>query len=311
LLLVLYATGLRAGEALRLQCCDVDVRNRLLTIWDTKFFKSRLVPIGADLCTALSRYRTQRTRPPLPDGERSIFFVTRTGEAISLGRLEHAFARLLRQTRVGEGYAGHRPRLHDLRATFAVHRLIAWYREGTDVQARLPLLSTYLGHLNVSATSTYLTMTTELWSKPRSASSGMPCRHRSMLMPEHHLLGPYVRRFLLEHVVAERNLSRNTQRSYRDAIRVLLRFMTDRHRIDPIDLTVEQVTAEVVRDFLMYLKTERTNAAATLNQRLTVIHSLFRFVGRQVPELVEMAAQLQAGSFAPSRPPDGALPGES
>ena len=63
---------------------------------------------------------------------------------------------------MGEGYAGHRPRLHDLRATFAVHRLIAWYREGADVQARLPLLSTYLGHLNVSATSIYLTMTAEL-----------------------------------------------------------------------------------------------------------------------------------------------------
>ena len=59
LLLVLYGTGLRAGEALRLRSCDVDVRDRLLTIWDTKFFKSRLVPIGTDLCTALSRYRTR------------------------------------------------------------------------------------------------------------------------------------------------------------------------------------------------------------------------------------------------------------
>ena len=113
-------------------------------------------------------------------------------------------------------------------------------------------------------------------------------------MPEHHLLGPYVRRFLLEHVVADRNLSRNTQCSYRDAIRLLLRFMTDRHRIDPVDLTVEHFTGEVVRDFLVYLKSERDNAAATLNQRLTVIHSLFRFVGRQVPELVDLATQLQA-----------------
>jgi integrase/recombinase XerD len=113
-------------------------------------------------------------------------------------------------------------------------------------------------------------------------------------MPEHHLLGPYVRRFLLEHVVAERNLSRNTQRSYRDAIRVFLQFMIDRHRIDPVDLTVEQVTAAVVRDFLTYLKSERHNAATTLNQRLTMIHSLFRFIGHQAPELVELAAQLQA-----------------
>ena len=60
-LLVLYATGLRAGEALRLRCCDVDCRNRLLSIWDSKFFKSRLVPIGTDLCRALSQYQADRT----------------------------------------------------------------------------------------------------------------------------------------------------------------------------------------------------------------------------------------------------------
>jgi integrase/recombinase XerD len=113
-------------------------------------------------------------------------------------------------------------------------------------------------------------------------------------MPEHHLLGSYIRRFLLEHVVADRNLSRNTQRNYRDAIRVLLRFMTERHRIDPADLTVEHVTPEVVREFLQYLVQKRKNAAATLNQRVTVIHSLFRFIGRHVPELVERASQLQA-----------------
>lgn len=113
-------------------------------------------------------------------------------------------------------------------------------------------------------------------------------------LADHHLLGPYIRRFLLEHVVADRNLSRNTQRSYRDGLRVFLRFMTDRHRIDPAHLTVEHVTADVVRDFLQYLEQERKNGAATLNQRVTVIHSLFRFVARHLPEAVERASQLQA-----------------
>jgi site-specific recombinase XerD len=107
-------------------------------------------------------------------------------------------------------------------------------------------------------------------------------------------MGSYIRRFLLEHVIADRNLSRNTQCNYRDAIRLLLRFMTDRHRIDPADLTVEHVTAEVVREFLQHLEQARKNTAATLNQRVTVIHSLFRFIGRHVPELVERASQLQA-----------------
>lgn len=162
LLLVLYATGLRAGEALRLRDCDVDLRDRLLTIWDSKFFKSRFVPIGTALCRALAQYQTDRPPRPLADGDRGVFFATRQGRAITLGRLEHAFTRLLRHTGVGHGCPGHRPRPHDLRATFAVHRLVAWYREDTDVQARLPLLSTYLGHVNVSATSVYLTMTADL-----------------------------------------------------------------------------------------------------------------------------------------------------
>ena len=161
-LLILYATGLRAGEALRLRCCDFDRRHRLLTIWDSKFFKSRLVPIGTALCRTLVQHHSDRAQRPLADGNCSVLFATRTGEAISLARLEHAFTRLLQHTQVGHGTVTHRPRLHDLRATFAVHRLIAWYREGADVQACLPLLATYLGHVSVAATSVYLTMTAEL-----------------------------------------------------------------------------------------------------------------------------------------------------
>ena len=116
LLLVLYATGLRAGEALRLRGCDVDLHDRLLTIWNGKFFKSRLVPFGTDLCRALLQYHTERIRLPLADGDRSVFFATRRGRAISLRCLEAAFTRLLRQTQVGHGFAGHRPRPHDPRA---------------------------------------------------------------------------------------------------------------------------------------------------------------------------------------------------
>lgn len=163
LLLMLYGAGLRPGEGLRLRCCDVDLADRILAIWDTKFFKSRLVPIGTDLCKALGIYRTVRQQLPLPDETRSAFFCTRTGRRISLARLESIFV-LLRE------HAGIRrppsdrwqPRLHDLRHAFAVDRVIAWYREGADVQACLPLLATYLGHINLTGTQTYLTMTHEL-----------------------------------------------------------------------------------------------------------------------------------------------------
>ena len=163
LLLVLYGAGLRPSEGLRLRCCDVDLDERVLAIWDTKFFKSRLVPIGTALSAALGTYHRARQSLPMPAGARSAFFALHTGSAITLNRLEMVFVRLREHAGVkSPPGARWQPRLHDMRHAFAVHRLIAWYREGADVQACLPLLSTYLGHVNVSGTQAYLTMTPEL-----------------------------------------------------------------------------------------------------------------------------------------------------
>jgi integrase/recombinase XerD len=163
LLLVLYAAGLRSGEALRLRCCDVDLGERILAICGTKFFKSRLVPIGTDLAKALASYLGARQRLPMLEGPCSAFFASRTGHALSRARLETVFRRLRAHAEIRRPQGPRlQPRLHDLRHTFAVHRLIAWYREGADVQACLPLLATYLGHVHISGTQTYLTMTPEL-----------------------------------------------------------------------------------------------------------------------------------------------------
>ena len=163
LLLVLYGAGLRPSEGLRLRCCDVDLDDHVLAIWDTKFFKSRLVPIGTALTVALDAYRNARKYLPMPAGARSAFFASRKGGAISLNKLEKVFIRLREHAGIrSQPGARWQPRLHDMRHTFAVHRLIAWYREGADVQVCLPLLSTYLGHVNVSGTQAYLSMTPEL-----------------------------------------------------------------------------------------------------------------------------------------------------
>jgi site-specific recombinase XerD len=163
LLLLLYGAGLRPGEALRLRRCDFDLSERTLAIWDTKFFKSRLVPIGTDLFKALQTYLSIRQRLALSDEMRSPLFCTRTGHAISLARLESIFIRLREHAGIRRPVSDRwQPRLHDLRHTFAVHRVIAWYREGADMQSSLPLLATYLGHINLSGTQTYLTMTAEL-----------------------------------------------------------------------------------------------------------------------------------------------------
>jgi site-specific recombinase XerD len=112
-------------------------------------------------------------------------------------------------------------------------------------------------------------------------------------MTNAHLIGSLVRRFLLEEVGVDRNLSVNTQRSYRDALRLLFHFMAERYATEPTQVTVEQLTADVVKTFLTYLEEERGNAVDTRNLRLTAIHSLFRFASRQIPELIEHATQIQ------------------
>ena len=112
-------------------------------------------------------------------------------------------------------------------------------------------------------------------------------------MTNSNLFGRYVRRFLLEDVIADRNLSLNTQKSYRDSFRLLLGFIAKRHGINPIRLTVEEVDDKIVRRFLAYLEKERGNSVATRNQRLTAIRSLFHFISQCAPELVDLATQIE------------------
>ena len=98
-------------------------------------------------------------------------------------------------------------------------------------------------------------------------------------------LGPLVRRFLLEHLVGERNLARNTQQSYRDTLRLMLPFMARQACTRIERLTVEALTAQRVRAFLLELETKRHCAIATRNQRLAAIHSLAHFIARRAPEV--------------------------
>jgi integrase/recombinase XerD len=163
LLLLLYGSAIRIGEALSLCLCDVDLVNRVLTIRETKFYKSRLVPIGHKLARALADYCKERRRLPLPQGESSSLFCTRSGRQVYYT----VAAKQFRQLRVAAGIhtrGGPRaqPSLHDIRHTSATHHLITWYREGKDVQRMLPYLSTYLGHVSIESTQLYLSLTPEL-----------------------------------------------------------------------------------------------------------------------------------------------------
>lgn len=163
LLLALYGAGLRLGEALRLTHGDIDLEQAVLAVRETKFHKTRLVPLGAQLTRALAAYAAERATDSGSLAATRSFFASRSGTPLAMSTVQHAFTDLRRAVGVRRtDGTRHGPRLHDLRHTFAVHRLLAWYREGADVQARLPWLATYLGHADISGTQVYLTMTPDL-----------------------------------------------------------------------------------------------------------------------------------------------------
>ncbi len=163
LLLMLYGAGLRFGEATALTLSDVDTAEAILTIRDTKFHKSRLVPVGSQLAVILDAHLSVRPVERIAESTTSFLLANRDGTRLSSSTVQTAFDRLRRVADV-HGRTGGRenPRLHDLRHSFAVHRLMAWYRQGADVQRLLPALSTYLGHSDLEGTKVYLTMTPDL-----------------------------------------------------------------------------------------------------------------------------------------------------
>jgi integrase/recombinase XerD len=163
LLLVLYGAGLRISEGLGLTVRDVDIAERVLTVRNTKFYKTRLVPIGLQLATTLAAYFDQRSALPMPKARDSAFLCSRTGCQLNYNNVVTLFQRIRSVAGIACPLGEPRPpRLHDLRHTAAVHRVLAWYRSGQDVQQLLPRLATYLGHANINSTQRYLQMTPEL-----------------------------------------------------------------------------------------------------------------------------------------------------
>lgn len=163
LLLLMYAAALRTSEALSLTIADVDLTNAVLTVRDSKFFKSRLVPLGVRTVQVLTDYANRRATCAQSKEADTPFFLGRNAKRVNITTLEKAFQKIRAHAGLHRD-AGPRcqPRLHDLRHTSAVHRLTTWYREGKDVQKLLPQLSVYMGHTHLAATQVYLTMTPEL-----------------------------------------------------------------------------------------------------------------------------------------------------
>lgn len=157
---LLASSGLRVGEALRLDRGDIDWSQGVLHIHRSKFNKSRLVPLAPSVLEALERYAHLRDRlRPAPAGES--FFVSLRGTRVIHECVWKTFRTLCDGAGVGAG-SSVRPTIHDLRHRFAVRVLLSWYRDGVDVQSRLAWLSTYLGHRDPVSSYWYLSAAPEL-----------------------------------------------------------------------------------------------------------------------------------------------------
>jgi len=153
---LLYCCGMRVSEVLRLNFSDVNLDTGIVTIRKSKFNKDRLVPLAQTMTARLRKYASIL-------GETSVFFPNAGGKPYNKGTIYYFFRQLLWKCGISHGGRGKGPRLHDLRHSFAVHRLESWYRQGADLGVKLPLLAAYMGHKNLVSTQFYLQLTPEIF----------------------------------------------------------------------------------------------------------------------------------------------------
>jgi site-specific recombinase XerD len=162
-LILTYTLGLRVHETLSITLNDVDMDNCVITIQQSKFYKSRLVPFNHQVKEVLDAFLQWRKEHQQSSSPEAHLFINQHGKPLNAASLRGIFHRIKDKAGIkrNDGCV-FKPRLHDLRHTFAVTCLISWYRQGKDVQQLLPILSVYMGHEHLAYTSVYLTMTNDL-----------------------------------------------------------------------------------------------------------------------------------------------------
>lgn len=157
---LLYATGLRVGEAVNLKIEDVNLQEKYLTVHQSKNGKERLVPFSESLAEVLLQYRHSLT---IVQKEQDYFFVKRNGKMCRTKTIYEWFRTVLFEAGISHGGKGYGPRLHDIRHAFSVHTLAAMAETGLDLYYSLPILSEYLGHQSLEATDKYVRLTSEMY----------------------------------------------------------------------------------------------------------------------------------------------------
>lgn len=158
-----YCAGLRLGEIVSLTLGDLDVEGGQLEIRDTKFFKSRRLPLAKGVVGVLRTYLEARAAAGAPSApEAPMWWTPLRRQGYSYGTTKQLLVRVLRGAGLKPEQGRRGPRVHDLRHTFVGHRMMQWYRDGVNPQSQLPYLSTYLGHKDIGSTLVYLNITPEL-----------------------------------------------------------------------------------------------------------------------------------------------------
>jgi len=158
----LYSLGLRVSELCRIRTGDIDFDNSLLVVRPSKFYKSRLVALGPKYKGKLIHFIKMRNALFHISCEEALLFQSRYGKPMRRGSVGRVLRNLIQEIGLRPEPGQRGLCVHSFRHTFAVHRLLRWYREGENVQAKLPLLSAFLGHVNLASTQVYLDMTPEL-----------------------------------------------------------------------------------------------------------------------------------------------------
>lgn len=163
ILRLLYSSGLRCGEACSLEKSDVDLGDGILTVRHAKNDKDRLVPLHPSLTCRMRAFSNEAALSHPQYAGHDGFWSLPEGRPITTDGVYHFFRKALWAAGISHGGRGKGPRVHDLRFTFACHRLRSWVREGADVNAMLPALSAYMGHADTRCTEYYLRITAELY----------------------------------------------------------------------------------------------------------------------------------------------------
>jgi integrase len=274
---------------MRLKIEDVDLEQSLIHVRQTKFFKRALF-LSATVDRGMRAF-IARPGHSHSAGAENRLFSNHDGTLLCGETLGVAFRRLCKIADIRrDGGACNQPRMHDLRHSAAVHRVTAWYRGDADLNDLLPKLATYLGHTGLAGTQRYLTMTQELLAEASSRFEAFSGGQRHGCPDLGGALDPPVPDGV-RHVGAE---------SVRKHLRELSRYARlaaslrgEAKGLAADALSVTDLSAELVRSFLVYLERERQCSTATRNQRLASIHALARFIGEHSPQHVEWCAQIR------------------